>query len=532
MTETTNHHLWMPVPGYAIPVTVTLDGHGAIDPLCKVIFELCRIQKRTRGELERLLPFDQDILSSGIEWLLDTRTIEEEGAHCYVVPADSTLAHPHDIAPGWIYCHVDAQRQMQVLPMVWLGEHPRPHLDSADFERVKELGASHSAYFAGLREVRDQPSRKSARDLVAHMLKHQDVIAYEHAPDDEPALTTAPCSGQVLSICIDEQRAREGHLATYIPLWVRVEFLPRFVGPAIAVYRSPDLAPNPARHRPMDDAIGRWIEEEPLLEEHASHIRGHAEALSVEMSVLLKEARIDGKERFDDLKADARARLEDRYERFPTNPHEELEVMRDYLEQALEWSIIAERSDLEKHNQTFMSKIAHAAEELCKRLRLIATPELRAWESETWRGLTKKEAKTYKKERAKIEYYKDRAGDVGIHDAFDASRPHILKLVENLRHPDALGALDTAAAGANICYWMLPILLLDKQDAARFGEPIEESIRRYPGLNQAFLDLLDLRNSTFHNRDDFDNEYANLRSVFDVLYRCTCAIANAYARTT
>lgn len=515
---------WYPVPGFAIPVTVSLDAFSDLDPMTHAILELCREKPRAEHTLLDLFEgFDKDIITSALSRLLDLGALEYNLEDNLFEANEETMARgiAEEIEHGWVYCYkVPRENRFYALPTLWLGERAQPYLEPESFDQMR----AHTPTHTGWRAENNPPDWEQIRRTLGDFLRLDDIAVGRDMRGEGPEHATS--SNRVL---FAEYERRSEHRVAFVTVWIAVDFIPRDRGEATTVYREPTMVPSHDLPLLVSDRVRDWLEHDKELEAIHQEIRECASIHSREWSGLLRDAGITDEVEFERLRDEHEALLRRRFgldeiSRLPRDP--DFARVLDTMKDALRWRTLAQE------HQDFCAlladKIAHSFEQLCQTLKNHARRYLERWESEVWDKMeSRAEKKALKEERKQNSWYSDRAGETGIHDSFDDSRAFICGEFERLKYSCPF-EFEEKGAGAYLTYWLLPAFLLQTDEAIEYARPIVSACRHAVGLNRDLLALLDARNSTFHSRDARPTEFSELDPLFDKLFRCVHTLVAAY----
>ena len=523
---------WYPVPGFAIPVTVSLDAYSDLDPMTHAILELCRAKPRTKHTLFDLFEgFDRDIITSALGRLLDLGVLVYNiDAHLYEADEEAMARGiAEEIEHGWVYCYKALEEDcFHALPTLWLGERARPFLEHAFFEQSKAHNDLHKRW----RDENGYPDRIQVQRTIGEFLRLEEIAVHRDLRDGGPE--HASSSNRVLFA--DYERRTES-LVHHVTVWIAVDFIPRASGPATMVYREPTIVPSHDLPLLVSDRVRNWLENDKVLEPIQREIWEHSHAHSREWTSLLEEAGISDEEEFRRLRDEHEAQLRRRFgleevSRVPNDPG--FEKVLDTVRDALRWRTLAkEQPTSSVFCSLLANSIAHGIERLCKALSDYARPRLEHWATETWEQFVQipnepNPWKAFRNQRKQINWYNDRAGDVRLHASFHKSRGFICNTLGSLSKSGPFN-FETSGAGMNLTHWLLPAFLLEVSEARVYAAPIASACRHFVGLNADLLELIDARNSTFHSREDKPDSFDELDHLCVMLFRCTHTLVAAYS---
>jgi hypothetical protein len=522
---------WYPVPGFAIPVTVSLDAFSDLDPMTHAILELCREKPRAEHTLLDLFEgFDKDIITSALSRLLDLGALEYNPEDNLFEANEETMARgiAEEIEHGWVYCYmVPRENRFYALPTLWLGERAQPYLQPERFDQMR----AHAPTHAGWRAENKLPDWDQVRRMLGDFLRLDDIAVGRDMRGEGPEHATS--SNRVL---FAEYERRSEHRVTFVTVWIAVDFIPRDRGEATTVYREPTMVPSQDLPLLVSDRVRDWLEHDKELEAIHQEIRERASTHSREWSGLLRDAGISDEVEFERLRDEHEALLRRRFgldEISPPPRDPDFARVLETLREVLRWRTLAhEQPESTLFCAPLANSISHGIERLCKSLSDHAKPHLERWRTETWEQFVqipneKSPWKAFKEQRREINWYNDRAGDVRLHAYFHKSREFICNTLGSLGKSNPFN-FETSGAGMNLTHWLLPAFLLDVDEAQTYAAPIASACGHFVGLNADLLELIDARNGTFHSREDRPTRFEELDLLSDKLFRCVHTLVAAY----
>lgn len=555
MSQATTKTIWMPVPGYAVPVRVVMEQRDELDSLSRAILGLLEVEPRTVSLLADMLGFSEaeDLVVGALARLQDRGFVQvcEGGSSLYeateIAREEKTGTRVH---PGWVFLLPQRPRELRVLPQVYFGEALPASIDK---EKLLERGLTPDRGFdfhpfyqaeAGSRSL----SGKKQVDLALQKLTRNKKIEFIEATEvkkstqggsepvslELPKLSSVERTGRIRKIEFDEVRAKRFRRLVWTNFWMQVDLMPRISQPATMVCHRPIYSLKPEAKKdgaPIDLSYQRWLEHQNELQELWLHLEQMAREMQKEFSLVLKEANIESSAELENLVISHKRDLERRHRKslYQENGGWVLgKRLREMTLEAWRWRILGRRA--EEYLPVARDKYAHLIEALAKALREQAAGDLREWHK-SWKGLGKSERQPFFDKWANEGWLRDRLGIVGITpDELKPSYQHVRNSLKNRDQVKkvvaAIESLDGQGAGNSIALWLLPLFLSDDEEAQAYGAPIQRSIDEERFLIEEIDVLINVRNENFHQRG---NSHA-LEDVDRKIFKVLAALERGYAR--
>ncbi len=530
-SESLPRTMWLPVPVLAVPVKVTLDAASGLDDLAKTILRHATIRPRPSVDLSERVGLPVDLVDAVLAELMDRGLVGISNGVFAAAAGTASRLYEGEVHAGWAF--IVPRSEPDIVPRLWIGADPPPATPrSSPTESQFEIAGDFSDVVRDyLHESRPAgPDDVTLSQLLRKLVGSTEVEAYPWPPErssvgfesdrdspgeplDLPDLGSSLQRPRVMGLDVDQHARSVGHRFRYTVLWSQVDFLPRIAGPAATLFHEPELAPSHFGPRPITNLVRPWLSGESKLQELVKHVDQHADAMREEFSIVLKLAGIKDAASLEKEVDAHQARLERTGGTTPSDRELWGNVM-DEMRDAWRWTVIAQREPA--HLNVARDRYAHAVEDLIQALRDLALPHLRVW-SETFEKLDDADRKRQQKERSNNGWFRDRCGLVGLGQDLGPSAEHLVGALGALRKlPNEIAGTHQQSAGANITLWLLPIFLLDDEDAKAFAAPIEAATDRMPLLLTALDELRELRNATFHKRADVPDLERAGRKLFEV----------------
>lgn len=517
--ERTNRIHWLPVPGLAVRVRVTMDAQSELDDLARTILRLIQVRDRRPDELARKLGLEnaRDLVEVALEDLQDRYLIEpvEEQAEVYKLATDDIdELQGAEVRPGWAF--ILPGEAPKLLPRLWLDDKPPAAISNAK-RQDRDFSEEHQEYFESFcwkKGLND----KSVSTLLQELVRRPDLLLCtgEQRQDGNEETTvgllempvrsgaTRANDKVIRSIEIDHVNRQTDDDFTWTTLWMQVDLLPRIAQPATVVYHQPDIQPAKYPTRPISPEMERWLEGNEYLEPLQSHIKGLAESLRKEFSVVLSIAGIDSEAELEAAVDEHRAELEQNTGlKAPVDGEAILQRnLPEKIRDAWRWLYIS-RQCPDRYVRTARDAYAHVVEALAQALRDHSLDELNRWKR-YWKVLGTQAKREFREERKNSGWQADRLGMIGVEPV--ELKPSLGHLKEAMKDIDSLrGEIKRAkqkGAGISIALWLLPLFLLGDDKAKEYAGPLRDALSCEPLLFEYINKLIDIRNEVFHDRSE------------------------------
>lgn len=511
MAETSRR--WVTAETFAIPVRVTFAAVQGLDALEQAVLGLCSIRPMGIAQMAELLAIQSDLLISVVTGLSETGLLCEDGGLFTADSEDALERRAGAAHAAWI---VLDPRTGRPIPRLWVCKVPprgsrsldenRWRIESQDFRRFRSLGE--------LSEPRLQESLSSlclASDVLCHIPAsgRKDYLANS---SDENELSLPGDVEPIQSIGLEWDGPEWSEVTlrslllrtdgvhkdrkswTTVSCRLAVDFIPQVVGPARFVAHEPDIDAGPEERPdlPISDLSLQF-----LLTECRNQIESHAADFAKAGSIVLANAGIRSHEELKQIVHDRFAKRCTSLGRVmhPLSPMEQ--IVDVSIQAAQEWLVISQREP--RHQKQVRDAYGHAIESLCRELGIYARPSLESWARE-WTQSTKGTTRAAGAELADSGYQNRRLSGLGLVELLKHSLAHLRSACE--RPQLLVGSLsrDDHGAGKYLIYFLLPLVLLEEDEAKLYAKPIQNALAHEPGLFEFLNDLILVRNDVFHDR--------------------------------
>lgn len=487
MNEQRHTRWWIPIPAWSVAVRWCADAESELDALELAVLALVRNAPRTIDDLVERLGLGDDVVLSALLDLADLGLIAPPGSAASrwqsVIDFDFPGA---ELRSGSAFITVHGGfRSVPRVDVQPTRDH-RPPEDIRDCIIDRALVRDVQIDRPVLRDVVDALARGVARGAM--------LCPAGNARGGEEAW--GPVSLVRLDP-LDAQGERDRWRRTVV--WAAVDVLAGLGGDATLVFHEPDLDPCMARDTPVSTALGEWVLRHATG--LAAELDRRVRELAIDRSVVLRAAGMNSIEALDEAVHQHREELAARlgFTLPPAWPAPLASAM-GRLHEASRWLLIVRREPL--FRDALARCLAAAVEALAQSLWQTVRDDLGAW-AELWRPRLDAGGpwRTEKRLRFSAEAAARRLAEFELGDRLGASREHLLSGTA-----DVTGTLKSIergepGAGTSVSLWLLPLTLLELDDARPHAARVHRALEVDPHLFNHLDALIDARNVIVHLRE-------------------------------